>query len=50
MSPALPAKTKGKVPKRTLAMRGRARLTDTTGVSSWPVMALAKVRKVAVAP
>ena len=50
MSPAPPAKTKGKLPKRVLAMRGRARFTDTTGVSSWKHMALAKVRKVADAP
>ena len=50
MSPAPPEKTKGKLPKRVLAMRGRARFTDTTGVRSWKVMALAKVRKVADTP
>src|SRR5258707_1387181 len=41
MSPEVPANTNGRVPKRTLEMRGRARLTDTTGVSSWPVKAVA---------
>src|SRR5580700_3332164 len=50
MSPEAPAKTNGRVPKRTLEMRGRARFTDTTGVISWPVSALTKMRNDAIAP